>query len=372
MTQGQEPQGGEQGGGGLLGDTRGWGDRRGTEALGTKLHPAHGVQGWPGQGLGDPRAGHPVPHGAQVHKAIPQQLKVRGVVGTESRNLAGMERDVNISDPRGARPEEDEEDGASGSPSSASGSSAASPACAAAGREQRGDNQGGGTSMGFPQPHHLPCTQIWAKHSRQVWIIKRCVLGRKLLISLKCFPSPPAGCNLLGLGAEHGDSGMLGGPCAHLLVLLPDELLRLRIRHRGDDRDGEICPTLPRQFAVGQREEMRLFPPTPPKPSSSPPNSQNISQTHTRAGANQRGQCWPPGVPQPPKTAGLCHSPCSQQLCAAFPEHHPGKALVVQRILPGATPSQRAGSMASPMARTQGGTSSGGRVPAGATRCPSR
>lgn len=224
---------------------------------------------------GTPGLGTPSPRGAQVHKAIPQQLKVRGVVGTESRSLAGMERDVNISDPRGTRPE-DEEEGASGSPSSASGSSAASPACAAAGTEQRGDNQGGGTSLGFPQPHHLPCTQIWVEHPKQVRIIKRGVLGRKPLIPLKCFPSSPAGCTLLGLGAEQGDSRMLGGPCAHLLVLLPDELLCLRIGHRGDDRDGEICPALPRQFAVGQREEMRLFLSPPPKPSPPPP-TQKIS-----------------------------------------------------------------------------------------------
>lgn len=46
----------------------------------------------------------PSPHHPQVHKAILQQLKVRGVVGTESQSLAGMERDVNISDPRGAQP----------------------------------------------------------------------------------------------------------------------------------------------------------------------------------------------------------------------------------------------------------------------------
>ena len=53
----------------------------------------------------------PSPHRPQVHKAILQQLKVRGVVGTESQSLAGMERDVNISDPRGAQPGGGEREG---------------------------------------------------------------------------------------------------------------------------------------------------------------------------------------------------------------------------------------------------------------------
>lgn len=99
----------------------------------------------------------PSPHRPQVHKAILQQLKVRGVVGTESQSLAGMERDVNISDPRGAQPGGGRgRERVSGSPSSASGSSAASPASAAAGREQRGDNRESGVAVCCPWPRHLP------------------------------------------------------------------------------------------------------------------------------------------------------------------------------------------------------------------------
>lgn len=142
-----------------LEDTWGRRDTEGAKAVGTTLRPAQGVQEGLGQCLGEPGRCTPSPRHPQVHKATLQQLKVRGVVGTESQSLAGMEHDVNISDPRGARLEEEEEglgEGVSGSPSSASGSSAASPASAAAGKEQRGDNREGGIAMCCPWPHHLP------------------------------------------------------------------------------------------------------------------------------------------------------------------------------------------------------------------------
>lgn len=67
---------------------------------------------------------------------------------------------------------------------------------------------------------------------------------------------PPAGCRkggscaMAGAGGS-GDGGWGLSPLhTHLLILLPDELLRLHVWHRGDHGDGEVCPALPGQLAV--------------------------------------------------------------------------------------------------------------------------
>lgn len=44
----------------------------------------------------------------------------------------------------------------------------------------------------------------------------------------------------------------------YLLIFLPDELLRLVVRHSGDGRDGKVCATLSGEFAAEFVEKFNI------------------------------------------------------------------------------------------------------------------